>query len=68
MVKGICLNVVEIEEPASEGYQLTLKLNLDLIPKNKGLFPLIYSLMHDFHMLDLDFNRCDVVHDSCIRL
>jgi len=41
MVKGICPNLVEIEEPAREGYQLTLKLNLDQIPRNKGLFSLI---------------------------
>jgi actin related protein 2/3 complex subunit 2 len=38
-VKGICPNLVEIEEPAREGFQLTLKLNLDQIPRNKGLFP-----------------------------
>lgn len=41
MVKGICPNLVENEEPAREGYQLTLKLNLDQIPRNKGLFALI---------------------------
>ncbi|TKY53681.1 Actin-related protein 2/3 complex subunit 2B [Spatholobus suberectus] len=35
MVKGLCPNVVEIVEPAKEGYQLTLKLNLNQIPRNK---------------------------------
>ncbi|MCI10696.1 actin-related protein 2/3 complex protein, partial [Trifolium medium] len=34
-IKGICPNLVEIEEPAREGFQLTLKLNLDQIPRNK---------------------------------
>ncbi|XP_047168281.1 actin-related protein 2/3 complex subunit 2B isoform X2 [Vigna umbellata] len=36
MVKGLCPNVVEIIEPAKEGYQLTLKLNLNQIPRNKA--------------------------------
>ncbi|XP_020226004.1 actin-related protein 2/3 complex subunit 2B [Cajanus cajan] len=35
MVKGLCPNVVEIVEPTREGYQLTLKLNLNQIPRNK---------------------------------
>ncbi|KAG4909837.1 hypothetical protein JHK87_055953 [Glycine soja] len=35
MVKGLCPNVVEIAEPAKEGYQLALKLNLNQIPRNK---------------------------------
>ncbi|KHN48465.1 actin-related protein 2/3 complex subunit 2B isoform X1 [Glycine soja] len=35
MVKGLCPNVVGIAEPAKEGYQLTLKLNLNQIPQNK---------------------------------
>lgn len=68
MVKGICPNVVEIEEPARDGFQLTLKLNLYQIPRNKGLFPVIYSLMYDFHILNLDFNRSGILHDSCRRL
>lgn len=41
MVKGLCPNVVEIAEPAREGFQLTLKLDLNQIPRSKGLFPLI---------------------------
>jgi actin related protein 2/3 complex subunit 2 len=48
-VKGICPNLVEIEEPAREGFQLTLKLNLDQIPRNKGLFPLIH-LQYGCHL------------------
>ncbi|KAK7393656.1 hypothetical protein VNO78_22217 [Psophocarpus tetragonolobus] len=35
MVKGLCPNVVEIAEPAKEGYLLTLKLNLNQIPHKK---------------------------------
>lgn len=36
MVKGICSDVVEIVEPAKEGYQLTLRLDLARIPRQKG--------------------------------
>jgi len=49
MVKGLCPNVVGIAEPAKEGYQLTLKLNLNQIPQNKGLFPLTTNLQHGCH-------------------
>ncbi|KAL2325910.1 hypothetical protein Fmac_024968 [Flemingia macrophylla] len=35
MIKGRCPNVVEIAEPAREGYQLTMKVNLHQIPLNK---------------------------------
>lgn len=35
MVKVLCPNVVEIVEAPREGYQLTLKLNLNQIPRNK---------------------------------
>lgn len=38
MVKAISLDVVEIVQPAKEGYQLTLRLNLSKIPRGKGLF------------------------------
>ncbi|CAI8601891.1 unnamed protein product [Vicia faba] len=44
MVKGICPNVVEIEEPARGGYQLTLKLNLDQIPRNKDYVKVIEDI------------------------
>ncbi|KEH41160.1 actin-related protein 2/3 complex, protein [Medicago truncatula] len=44
MVKGICPNLVEIEEPAREGYQLTLKLNLDQIPRNKDYVKVIEDI------------------------
>jgi hypothetical protein len=37
MVKQVCSDAVEIVEPAKEGYQLTLKLNLAKIPRGKGL-------------------------------
>jgi len=50
MVKGLCPNVVEIIDPAKEGYQLTLKLNLNQIPRNKGLFPLTTDLQHGCHI------------------
>lgn len=50
MVKGLCPNVVEIIEPAKEGYQLTLKLNLNQIPRNKGSFPLTTNLQHGCHI------------------
>jgi len=49
MVKGLCPNVVEIAEPAKEGYQLALKLNLNQIPRNKGLFSLTNNLQHGCH-------------------
>lgn len=45
MVKELCPRVMEIAEPAREGYQLTLKLDLNQIPQSKGLFPLI-NLQH----------------------
>lgn len=35
MLKGICSDVVELVEPAKEGYQLTLRLNLARIPRKK---------------------------------
>ncbi|XP_034926169.1 actin-related protein 2/3 complex subunit 2B isoform X2 [Populus alba] len=35
MVKQVCSDAVEIVEPAKEGYQLTLKLNLAKIPRGK---------------------------------
>lgn len=35
-VKGICPDVVETVEPPKEGYQLTLRLNNQRIPCNKG--------------------------------
>ena len=37
MIKGICSDVLEIVEPAREGYQLTLRLDLAKIPQGKGL-------------------------------
>ena len=37
MIKGICSDVLEIVEPAREGYQLTLRLDLAKIPLGKGL-------------------------------
>ncbi|WJX10785.1 hypothetical protein P8452_01466 [Trifolium repens] len=43
-VKGICPNLVEIEELAREGFQLTLKLNLDQIPKNKDYVKVIEDI------------------------
>ncbi|GAU25289.1 hypothetical protein TSUD_18020 [Trifolium subterraneum] len=43
-VKGIYPNLVEIEEPAREGFQLTLKLNLDQIPKNKDYVKVIEDI------------------------
>lgn len=57
MVKGICPNVVEIVEAPKEGYQLTLKLNLNQIPRNKGLFPLTTNLQHGCHPFNpLNYN------------
>ncbi|KAG2403599.1 Actin-related protein [Vigna angularis] len=44
MVKGLCPNVVEIIEPAKEGYQLTLKLNLNQIPRNKDYDKIIREI------------------------
>ncbi|CBI23704.3 hypothetical protein VitviT2T_006785 [Vitis vinifera] len=35
MIKGICSDVLEIVEPAREGYQLTLRLDLAKIPQGK---------------------------------
>jgi actin related protein 2/3 complex subunit 2 len=55
-VKGICPNLVEIEEPAREGFQLTLKLNLDQIPRNKGLFHLIHFLYGCHPSTQLNYN------------
>ena len=37
MIKGICSDVLEVVEPAREGYQLTLRLDLAKIPQGKGL-------------------------------
>ena len=37
MVEGICSDVVEIVEPAKQGYQLTLRLDFAKIPNSKGL-------------------------------
>ncbi|XP_061360828.1 actin-related protein 2/3 complex subunit 2B [Gastrolobium bilobum] len=44
MVKGLCPNVVEIAEPVKEGYQLTLKLNLNQIPRNKDYVKVIREI------------------------
>ncbi|XP_027936814.1 actin-related protein 2/3 complex subunit 2B isoform X2 [Vigna unguiculata] len=44
MVKGLCPNVVEIIDPAKEGYQLTLKLNLNQIPRNKDYDKIIREI------------------------
>ncbi|KAL5194362.1 Actin-related protein 2/3 complex subunit 2B [Glycine soja] len=44
MVKGLCPNVVEIAEPAKEGYQLALKLNLNQIPRNKDYDKVIMEI------------------------
>lgn len=35
-LKGISSDVVELVEPAREGYQFTLRLNLATIPRKKG--------------------------------
>lgn len=35
MVKGVSSDVMEIVEPAKEGYQLTLSINFDKIPRGK---------------------------------
>ncbi|KAF1858801.1 hypothetical protein Lal_00013724 [Lupinus albus] len=37
MVKRLCPEVVEIVEPSREGYQLTLRLNLNQIPLGKAI-------------------------------
>ncbi|KAJ1381107.1 Arp2/3 complex subunit 2/4 [Sesbania bispinosa] len=44
MVKGLCPDVVEIAEPAREGYQLTLELNLNKIPRNKDYVKVIREI------------------------
>ncbi|XP_073223615.1 actin-related protein 2/3 complex subunit 2B isoform X2 [Cicer arietinum] len=43
-VKGICPNLVEITEPTKEGYQLTLKLNLNQIPRTKDYIKVIEDI------------------------
>lgn len=40
MVKGICPDILEIIEPANEGYKLTLKLDLAQIACCKGMVAL----------------------------
>jgi actin related protein 2/3 complex subunit 2 len=37
MITAICSDVVEIIEPAKEGYQLTLRLDFSKLPSGKGL-------------------------------
>ncbi|XP_052206661.1 actin-related protein 2/3 complex subunit 2B [Diospyros lotus] len=44
MVKGISSDVVKIIEPAREGYQLTLRLDLDKIPRGKGSVKMITEI------------------------
>lgn len=46
MLKGICSDVVELVEPAREGYQLTLRLNLAKIPRKKGWYPSHYIVIY----------------------
>lgn len=41
MIKGIHSDMVELIEPATEGYQLTLRLNFDKIPQGKGLMRIL---------------------------
>lgn len=41
MVKGVNADAVDIVEPAKVGYQLTLRLNFDKIPRGKG-----FTLLH----------------------
>jgi actin related protein 2/3 complex subunit 2 len=43
MVKGVSSDVMEIVEPAKEGYQLTLSINFDKIPHGKGLVILHFN-------------------------
>ncbi|KAK6929718.1 Actin-related protein 2/3 complex subunit 2 [Dillenia turbinata] len=35
-IKKVCTDIVEVVKPAREGYQLTLKINLEKIPQGKG--------------------------------
>ncbi|XP_006420322.2 actin-related protein 2/3 complex subunit 2B isoform X1 [Citrus clementina] len=44
MVKAISLDVVEIVQPAKEGYQLTLRLNLSKIPRGKDSMKVISEI------------------------
>ncbi|KAJ6988708.1 hypothetical protein NC653_021590 [Populus alba x Populus x berolinensis] len=44
MVKQVCSDAVEIVEPAKEGYQLTLKLNLAKIPRGKDSYKVITQI------------------------
>ncbi|XP_059632312.1 actin-related protein 2/3 complex subunit 2B [Cornus florida] len=44
MVKGICSDVVEIVEPAREGYQLTLRLDFTKIPHHKDSVKMITNI------------------------
>ncbi|KAI5580436.1 hypothetical protein BDE02_08G154500 [Populus trichocarpa] len=44
MVKQVCSDAVEIVEPAKEGYQLTLKLNLAKIPRGKDPYKVITQI------------------------
>ncbi|CAL8990085.1 unnamed protein product [Prunus brigantina] len=44
MVKGICPDVVEIMEPAKEGYQITLRLVLSKIPNGKDSMKVIADI------------------------
>lgn len=43
MVKDVSSDVMEIVEPAKEGYQLTLSINFDKIPRGKGLVILHFN-------------------------
>jgi actin related protein 2/3 complex subunit 2 len=43
MVKGVSSDAMEIVEPAKEGYQLTLRINFDKIPRGKGLVILHFN-------------------------
>ncbi|KAJ4722780.1 Arp2/3 complex 34 kDa subunit [Melia azedarach] len=44
MIKGISSDVVEIVQPAKEGYQLTLRLDLSKIPRSKDSMKLITKI------------------------
>ncbi|XP_056173269.1 actin-related protein 2/3 complex subunit 2B isoform X2 [Syzygium oleosum] len=44
MIKGIHSDMVELIEPATEGYQLTLRLNFDKIPQGKESSKIITEL------------------------
>ncbi|CAL0328423.1 unnamed protein product [Lupinus luteus] len=43
-VKRLCPEIVEIVEPAREGYQLTLRLNLNQIPRGKDYVKVIRDI------------------------